>query len=106
MQRSHEPSAVVVDFCSRSRSADQSDIRIESADLTLDVIVSAEPEDLMSLYADQIGERAALRMDLFQSEGCLHAGRRCRGTEIVLVVERAVDARYNLQRESGKLIVF
>src|SRR5262249_7051389 len=62
-------------------------------------------KNLVFRKTNQISECAALRVDLFQSQRCFHSRRGCRRTEVVLVVERAVDARNDPERKPLELVV-
>src|SRR5258708_327095 len=97
MQVTHKAAAVVIDFLSGSTGANQRDVRFQSDDLPLDVVHPAKRENLMIVEAEQIGKSASLWVDLFQGQGRFHSSRCSSGTEVVLVVQRAVNAGNDLQ---------
>src|SRR5229473_83829 len=59
----------------------------------------------MTVEANQVGQSAALRVDLFQGQGRFHSSWRCGGAEVSLVVERAVNAWDDFQRKRAELVV-
>src|SRR5580700_3062977 len=105
MQVTHEAAAVVVDFFSRSTSANQRDIRLQSHDFAFDVVHAAKGENLMTVEANQVGQSASLRVDLFQGQWCFHSSGCCGGTEVALVVKRAVNTGNDLEGKGTELVV-
>ena len=49
VQITHEAARVVVDLLVRGSSANQNDIRVESLDLALDIVIAAKGENLMTI---------------------------------------------------------
>src|ERR1700675_3849771 len=59
----------------------------------------------MTMEPDQVSERASLRVNLCQGQRGFHSRRRNCGTEVAFVIQRAVNAGYDLERKHTELVV-
>src|SRR5579872_2006132 len=89
----------------RGVRAYQHDVGPQTFQLAFDVVHAAERENFVSAYSDQVSESATFGVHLSQCQRCLHTGRCTLRAEVVLVVERAVQARNDAQRKAVELIV-
>src|SRR5713226_3994097 len=104
-QGAHKSAAIVVHLLARATGPNDRHIRPQSGNLTFDVIHPAEQDNLVTAKTNQICESSSLRVNLLQREGCLHSSRSNRRTEVVLVVQGAVNARNDFERERTEFVV-
>ena len=64
-----------------------------------------QKEAVEDVQANQVGESPSLWVDLFQRQRCFHSGWSSGGTEIALVVERAVNTGNDFEGKRPELIV-
>src|SRR5215469_4208738 len=91
-QHAHQPCGVVVDLFARSGCAYHRNVRLQPDEFTLEVVHSAEHEDSMAINPNQVSERASLGMYLSQRQRRFQIGWCGFRAEVVLVVQRTVQA--------------